>query len=271
MSFLEALFRPRGFFSVIFGASCSVYNILATKHDLSPFKRPQTEVVNRCLETYLRCFISQCPKEWFDWLHWGEYWFNTSFHTSLNYSRFKVVYGRDLPPLLRHGVSSAVPLSDVAVMLQTRDQVLAELRDQLLRAQNKMKQQADCHRRDVSFEVGDLVFLKLKPYRQLSLSRGSYSKLGQRFFGPFKVLSRVGTVAYKLELPPSSLHPVFHVSQLKKALGNVPANADLPPFSPDSVVALVESEMVLSYRCSTAGPEVLIKWTHLPPSMLLRG
>ncbi|KAK9145204.1 hypothetical protein Sjap_005107 [Stephania japonica] len=132
----------------------------------------QTEVVNHCLETYLRCFISQRLKEWSDWLHWAEYWYNTSFHTYLNCSPFKVVYGRDPSNLLRHGLSSLSSPSDLDTMLQSRDHVLQELRDQFLAALNRMKQRADPYRREVIFEMDELGFLKLRPYRQFSLASG---------------------------------------------------------------------------------------------------
>jgi len=102
---------------------------------------------------------------------------------------------------------------------------LDELQVHLLQAQQSMKWHADLKPRDVFFKVGDLVFLKLRPYRHRSLAKFSNEKLSPHFYGPYKVLARVGAVAYRLQLPAAAkIHPVFHVSQLKKAIGlSVPA------------------------------------------------
>ena len=97
-------------------------------------------------------------------------------------------------------------------------------------ARNRMKQQVDQHHSESTFQVNDMVFLHLQPYKQSSLKLKGHQKLAPKFYGPYKVLQKIGFVAYKLELPPSSrIHPVFHVSCLKKVIGtNIRAQTVLP-------------------------------------------
>ena len=89
-------------------------------------------------------------------------------------------------------------------------------------AQNRMKQQANQHRSERSFDVGDWVFLRLQQYKKMSLKKAKKdNKLSPKYYGLYKVLQKIGTMAYKLELPAASrVHPVFHVSCLRKVIGN---------------------------------------------------
>ncbi|MCI01206.1 hypothetical protein A2U01_0022231, partial [Trifolium medium] len=110
-----------------------------------------------------------------------------------------------------------------------RDEALSQLKLHLLRAQEQMAIYANKKRRDLSFEEGEWVFLKLRPHRQHSVVRRIHQKLAARFYGPFQIIKKVGAVAYKLNLPPESkIHPVFHISLLKRAVGNYQVQGDLP-------------------------------------------
>jgi hypothetical protein len=93
------------------------------------------------------------------------------------------------------------------------------VRENLKLAQSREKNYADNRRRDLSFQVGDFIYLKVSPMRGLRRFK-IRGKLAPRYIGPFKILERRGEVAYQLELPSqlSDVHDVFHVSQLRKCL-----------------------------------------------------
>ncbi|CAM8889673.1 unnamed protein product [Rhodiola kirilowii] len=101
-------------------------------------------------------------------------------------------------------------------MLQTRDKILSQQRANINRAQQRMRHQANKHRKDVCFSVGDYVYVKLKPYRQDSVNRRSSQKLAMRFYGPYQISEKIREVVYRLELPAiARIHNLFHVSILK--------------------------------------------------------
>lgn len=133
------------------------------------------------------------------------------------------------------------------------------------KAQQTMKDQADKHRRDVTFDVGDLVYLKLRPYCQQSVVKRLCAKLAAKFYGPYRVVARIGSTAYKLQLPPPArVHPVFHVSQLKRAIGCHVEVSELPLACPGNELISLEPEDLLDRRYSLSGVlELLVKWVGL--------
>ena len=168
-----------------------LFKLLGTKLQLSTSYHPQTdgqtEVVNRSLQTYLRCMTAEWPKDWSKWLPLAEWWFNTNYHTSTHSTPYAIVYGQSAPTHLPY-LAGGSRVEVVNRTLQAREAAIKMLKFYLQRAQNRMRQQADKKRTDRQFIVGDLVYVKLQPYRQTSVANRKCLKLSARFFGPYKVL-----------------------------------------------------------------------------------
>lgn len=149
----------------------------------------------------------------------------------------------------------------ISLAFLDRDEALKQLKQHLLRVQQQMKSQADKHRREVKFSVGDWVYLKLKPHRQQSVTRRVYPKLSARFFGPYQIIAQIDSVAYRLQLPDSSkIHLVFHVSLLKKAIGVRPSSSELPPELELDSSSEVYPDRVLSTRIVQKHGESVSQW-----------
>ncbi|KAI5413195.1 hypothetical protein KIW84_057704 [Lathyrus oleraceus] len=145
-----------------------------------PVTDGQTKVVNRCLETYLRCFIADQPKSWLSWVPWEEFWFNTTFHAS----------------------------------------------------------------------TGSI------PFEQQSVVSRINAKLAARYHGPFQIVERMEVVAYKLRLPEGSqVHPVFHVSLLKRAIGDYAVESELSQEVEGSCVEQFVPKRVLATRFNGLGEQ----------------
>ncbi|XP_070054168.1 uncharacterized protein [Nicotiana tomentosiformis] len=170
------------------------------------------------------------------WLTAAEWWYNTNFHTSLQFTPFEAL-----------------------------QQIQQLLKDNLTKAQERMKYYTDKRRSDREFQVGDMVYLKLQPYRQTSLALRKNLKLSSKYYGPYKVLARVGMVAYKLDLPPKSkVHTVFHISLLKKKVGNRVVVQTTLPITGEDGQFLVKSVAILQRqlikRNNSAVVRVLVQW-----------
>ncbi|KAJ8640662.1 hypothetical protein MRB53_017356 [Persea americana] len=145
-----------------------------------------------------------------------------------------------------------------------------ELKSNLEKANNRAKLYYDHGHREEQFEIGDWVFLKIQPQKQKSVTQKALFKLGSQFYGPYKVLQHIGEVAYKLELPSTAhIHPVFHVSQLKRRVGNSSiVETQLPVIDQDGDIR-VQPSRAIEYRQMKRGNrvrwEVLIQWDSLPP------
>jgi hypothetical protein len=232
----------------------------------------QTEKLNQCLETYLRCAVHASPKQWAQWLPLAEYWYNTNYHSALGKTPFEVLYGYKPRHLGINNLQSSTS-PELAGWLQQRQETAVLLQQHLLRAQQRMKHQEDKQRSEREFAVGDMVYMKLQPYAQTSVAKRSNHKLSFKYFGPYEVLARIGKVAYKLKLPENSqIHPVLHVSQLKKMVPSDQVHTtDLSFHFLTDELSLVQPALVQQRRAMKRGrghiDQVLVSWTGLPATL----
>nr|CAN62821.1 hypothetical protein VITISV_013041 [Vitis vinifera] len=226
----------------------------------------QTEVVNRCIETYLRCMAGDNPGQWANWISLAEFWYNTSYHSSLKMSPFEALYGY-APPLQIPYFPKDSNVEAVDRVLNERESWLQLLKHHLSMAQQRMKIQADKNRFDREFNIGDMVLLKLQAYKQVSMHSGG-PKLQPRYYGPFKVIDRIGTVAYQLQLPPDAqIHNVFHVSLLKPAHASIQACSSLPISNTSTTLlpqAILNRRLVKRHNVPTV--QLLIHWVDKSPA-----
>nr|ADB85398.1 putative retrotransposon protein [Phyllostachys edulis] len=229
----------------------------------------QTERVNQCVESYLRCMAMQEPKKWVSWLPLAEWWYNTTFHTALKLSPFQALYGFP-PPLINEVAIPGPEDNEARDFLEEKQVMLRRLKENLAQAQTRMKKYADLNRSERQLTVGDMVYLKMQPYRTTAFGLKQALKLTSIFYGPFRVMQRVGKVAYRLQLPEGvGIHPVFHISQLKQHCGaNSIPSPELPMVGKDGKIktepSLVKETRAMP-RNHTLVTQWLVQWANLPP------
>lgn len=197
----------------------SLFTFQGTQLNLSTAYHPQTdgqtEVVNRCLEVYLRCITGERPKAWVQWLPLAEWWFNTTYHSSTHLTPYEALYGQS-PPTYHHYIPGMSSVTAVDQWGTTRESTIQLLKEHLSKAQHRMKQLADHHRIEREFQIGDWVYLRLQPYKQATAQFRSNMKLFPRFYGPYQVIQKVGKllISWHYQLL-HGFHPVFHVLSLR--------------------------------------------------------
>jgi hypothetical protein len=157
-------------------------------------------------------------KSWDKSLPYAEFSYNNSYQASIEMAPYEALYGRQCRTPLFWSQTGESQVFGPEVLKDVEKQVQM-VHESLKVAQSQQKRYADKRRRDLSFEIGDFVYLKVSPMRDTRRFRVK-GKLAPRYVRPFKIIDRKGEVAYELELPPhlSEVHDVFNVSQLKKCL-----------------------------------------------------
>jgi hypothetical protein len=185
--------------------SGSLHSFLGTKLSLSVAFHPQTngqsERTIRTLEDMLRACVLSWKSSWEDHLALAEFSYNNNYQASIKMAPYEALYGRlCISPLCWETLGERSLVGPDWVQ-QTSEKV-QETRQNILAAQSRQKSYVDVRRRDLEFTVGDQVLLRVSPTRGV-IRFGVSGKLSPRYIGPFSILARVGSLAYRLQLPES--------------------------------------------------------------------
>jgi hypothetical protein len=166
----------------------------------------------------LRACALQDQLGWDKRLPYAEFSYNNSYQASLKMSPFEALYGRNCRTPLHWDQPGERQVFGPEILLEAEENIRM-VQENLKAAQSRQRSYADTRRRELSFEVGDYVYLKVSPIRGTKRF-GVKGKLAPRYIGPYQIQARRGEVAYQLSLPEnlSAVHDIFHVSQLKKFL-----------------------------------------------------
>ncbi|KAL0536920.1 hypothetical protein IC582_025883 [Cucumis melo] len=225
---------------------------MGTRLDFSTAFHPQTdgqtERLNQVLEDMLRACALEFPRSWDSHLHLMEFAYNNSYQATIGMAPFEALYGKCCrSPVCWDEVGEQRLMGPELV--QSTNEAIQKIRSRMHTAQSRQKSYADVRRKDLEFEVGDKVFLKVAPMRGV-LRFERRGKLSPRFVGPFEILERIGPVAYRLALPPSlsTVHDVFHVSMLRKYVPDPSHVVDYEPLEIDENLSYVEQPVEVLAR-----------------------
>ncbi|KAI3797454.1 hypothetical protein L1987_32711 [Smallanthus sonchifolius] len=202
----------------------SLHKALGTRLDMSTAYHPQTdgqtEHTIQTLEDMLRACVIDFGNTWESHLPLVEFSYNNSYHTSIQAAPFEALYGRKYRSPICWAEVGDSQLTGPELVFETSEKIV-QIRNRMAAARDRQKSYADKRRKPLEFQVDDMVLLKVSPWKGV-IRFGKRGKLNPRYVGPFKVLKRIGPVAYQLDLPErlSGVHDVFHVSNLKKCLAD---------------------------------------------------
>ncbi|GJQ91502.1 putative reverse transcriptase domain-containing protein [Tanacetum coccineum] len=251
----------------------TIWNALGTNLDMSTAYHPQTDgqsertiqtledMLRACaidfgkgwrtiqtLEDMLRACAIDFGKGWVNHLPLVEFSYNNSYHASIKAAPFEALYGRKCrSPVCWTEVGEAQILGPE--LIQETTEKIIQIKQRMQAARDRQKSYADLKRKPMEFQVGDKVMLKVSPWKGV-VRFGKRGKLNPRYVGPFKVIERVGEVAYKLELPEelSRVHNTFHVSNLKKCHADEPLAVPLDGLHLDDKLHFVEEPLEIVGR-----------------------
>ncbi|GJX74543.1 putative reverse transcriptase domain-containing protein [Tanacetum coccineum] len=230
----------------------ALHKALGTRLDMSTTYHPETdgqsERTIQTLEDMLRACVLDFGKNWDRHLPLVEFSYNNSYHTSIKAAPFEALYGRKCRSPVCWAEVGDAQLTGPAIIHETTEKIV-QIKSRIQAARDRQRSYANIRRKPLEFQVGDKVMLKVLPWKGV-VHFGKRGKLNPRYVGPFKVIERVRTVAYKLELPQqlSRVHNTFHVSNLKKCLSDESLVIPLEELRVDDKLHFVEEPVEVMDR-----------------------
>nr|GEW23217.1 hypothetical protein [Tanacetum cinerariifolium] len=203
-----------------------LYRALGTRLDMSTAYHPQTdgqsERAIQTLKDMLRACVLDFGKGWDRHLPLVEFSYNNSYHTSIKADPFEALYGRKCRSPICWAKVGDSQLTGPEIIHETIEKIVQN-KSRIQAARDRQRSYADVRRKHLEFQVGDKVMLKVSPWKGV-IHFGKRGKLRPRYIRHCKIIAKVRTVAYRLELPEqlSRVHSTFHVSNLKKYLADEP-------------------------------------------------
>ncbi|GKC25843.1 putative reverse transcriptase domain-containing protein [Tanacetum coccineum] len=184
--------------------------------------------------------MKKLTRQYLKYLPLVEFSYNNSYHTSIKDVPFKALYSRKCRSPACWAEVGDAQLTCLEIVHETTKKII-QIKKRIQVARDRQKSYADRRRKPLEFQVGDKVMLKVSPWKGV-IRFGKWGKLNPRYIGPFKVLAKVGTVAYRLELPDqlSRVHSTFHVSNLKKCFSDEPLAIPLDEIHIDDKLHFIE-------------------------------
>ncbi|GJR93332.1 putative reverse transcriptase domain-containing protein [Tanacetum coccineum] len=230
----------------------SLQKALGTNLDMSTAYHPETdgqsERTIQTLEDMLRACVIDFGNGCIKHLPLVEFSYNNSYHASIKAAPFEALYGRKCRSPVCWAEVGEVQLTGPDLVQETTEKII-QIKQRIQAARDRQKSYANLKRKPMEFQVGDRVMLEVSPWKGV-VHFGKRGKLNPRYVRPFKVLEKVGSVAYKLELPQelSRVHNTFHVSNLKKCYSDEPLAVPLEGLHIDDKLQFVEEPVEIMER-----------------------
>ncbi|GJS08059.1 putative reverse transcriptase domain-containing protein [Tanacetum coccineum] len=230
----------------------SLQNVLGTDVNMSIAYHPQTDGQSKriiqTLEDMLRACVVDFGSIWDRHLPLVKFSYNNSYHASIKAAPFETLYGRKCKSPIYWNEVGDSQLTGPELIRETT-KMIVQIKNRLLVARSRQKSYADVRRKPLEFNVGDMVMLKISPWKGV-IRFGKRGKLSLQYVGPFKIIERISPVAYKVDLPEElhGIHNTFHVSNLKKCLANENLMIPLKEIQLDDKLHFIEEPVEIMDR-----------------------